>query len=344
MDAQSRMPKNADGYCVATDVPCHTNAVDVRNHFKYDMGKVERIVVLGDLHYTESADSERAALWRTDGIPRILAAAGCVARDSGAALALQIGDLVSGEEADGATAHEALISRAMHRLESALSGVELAVVPGNHDRCGKGGSEAWTHVVSPVNISIALGDDALVLLDSNAPDETFAALPRLITETTNCRRLFVALHHPVIPCYYGLSYRSIFLGEPERDAERMEALRLLARRHAIVLCGHVHTNGFIDWRDEDGGRIVQLHFSSLWDGGEPSLRPVYASPDEYGRSFEREGRTDAALFFAPFRKGLAAYRHFDGAGFALVESNPNMVSVSLFGGGVSDNPSLTVTI
>lgn len=292
----------------------------------------EKIVVIGDLHYTERADSKHSALWHPDGIPRLLAASGRVARDSGAALALQIGDLVGGEETGGVAEHEALIAGAMDCLGRALPGVPLAVVPGNHDTRGEGGSKAWVHVVPSANRAIPLGDDALILLDSNAPDETFAALPRLLLETANCRRLFVAVHHPVIPCYYGLSYRSIFLGEPERDAERQDALRLLARRHAIVLCGHVHTNGFIDWRDEDGGRIVQLHVSSLWDCGEPALRETISNPDEYGRYYERARRADAAAFFASFRSGLAAYRHFEGAGFALLESSTDMVSASLFAG------------
>lgn len=308
------------------------------------MNDVEKFVVLGDLHYTARADTERAACWRPDDIPRLLSAAGRVARDSGAALALQIGDLVGGEEADGVAAHEALIAGAMDRLESALPGVPLAVVPGNHDTRGEGGPKAWAHIVPPANRAIPLGDDALILLDSNTPDETFAALPRLFSETADCRRLFVAVHHPVIPCYYGLSYRSIFLGEPERDAERLEALRLFAGRHAVVLCGHVHTNGLIDWRGEDGGRIAQLHVSSLWDGSEPALRETISNPAEYGRSYEREGRADAAEFFAWYRRGLAAYRHFEGAGFALLESSTGSVSVSLFGGAASGNPSWTLPI
>lgn len=298
----------------------------------FEKGNVGKIIVIGDLHYTERADTERAALWRPDGIPRLLAAAGRVAHDSGAALALQIGDLVGGEEADGVAAHEALVAGAMDHLESALPRVPLAVVPGNHDTRGEGGPEAWSHLVPPANRAMSLGDDALVLLDSNAPDETFAALPRLLAETADCRRLFVAVHHPVIPCYYGLSYRSIFLGEPERDAERLEALRLLANRHAVVLCGHVHTNGFIDWSDGNGGRIVQLHVSSLWDGSEPALQPVYSSPDEYGRSYEREGRADAAEFFAWYRRGLTEYRHMDGAGFAMLESSSESFEASFFAG------------
>ena len=106
--------------------------------------------------------------------------------------------------------------------------------------------------------------------------------------------------------------------------------RLLARRHAVVLCGHVHTNGFIDWRGEDGGRIVQVHVSSLWDGVEPALRETISNPEEYGRFYEREGRADAAAFFASFRPGLATYRHFEGAGFALLKSSTDTVTVSLF--------------
>jgi hypothetical protein len=293
---------------------------------------VGKLIVIGDLHYTESADSPRAALWRPVGIPRLFAAAGRIARDSGAALALQIGDLIGGEEADGVAAHEALLAGAMDRLKQSLPGLPIAVVPGNHDTRGAGGPEAWAHVVPPANRAIPLGDDALILLDSNTPDDIFAALPRLLLETADCRRLFVAVHHPVIPCYYGLSYRSIFLGEPERDAERLEALRLLAGRHAVVLCGHVHTNGLIGWRDEDGGRIVQLHVSSLWDGSEPALRETISNPEEYGRSYEREGRADAAAFFAWYRRGLAAYRHMEGAGFVLLESSPEMLAVSFFAG------------
>lgn len=296
------------------------------------MENTDKFVVIGDLHYTERADSPRAAVWRPVGIPRLLEAAGRVARDSGAALALQIGDLVGGEEVDGVAAHDALIAGAMDCLKQSLPDLPVTIAPGNHDTRGEGGPEAWARAVPPANRAVPLGDDALVLLDSNTPDATFAALPALLAETAGCRRLFVAVHHPVIPCYYGLSYRSIFLGEPERDAERLEALRLLANRHAVVLCGHVHTNGFIDWSDGNGGRIVQLHVSSLWDGSEPALQPVYTSPDEYGRSYEREGRADAAEFFAWYRRGLTAYRHFNGAGFAMLESSSESFEVSFFAG------------
>ena len=326
-------------FCAATSSKATTPADDKffsplsgRNVMNVSHRNVEKLVVIGDLHYTARADTERAACWRTNGIPRLLAAAGRVVRDSGAAITLQIGDLVGGEEADDVTAHETLVAGAMDRLKREFPDIPVMVVPGNHDTRGEGGPEAWAHLVPPANRAIPLGDDALVLLDSNTPDETFAALPRLLAETADCRRLFVAVHHPVIPCYYGLSYRSIFLGEPEREAERLEALRLLARHHAVVLCGHVHTNGFIDWRGEDGGRIVQLHVSSLWDAGEPALRPVYSSPAEYGRFYEREGRADAAEFFAWYRRGLAAYRHFTGAGFAMLESSPESLAVSFFAG------------
>ncbi len=294
------------------------------------MENVVKILVIGDLHYTERADSPCAAVWRPVGIPRLLEAAGRVARDSGAALALQIGDLVGGEEVDGVAAHDAMIAGAMDCLKKTLPDLPVTIAPGNHDTRGDGGPEAWARAVPPANRAVPLGDDALVLLDSNTPDATFAALPALLAETAGCRRLFVAVHHPVIPCYYGLSYRSIFLGEPERDAERLEALRLLARRHAVVLCGHVHTNGFIDWRGEDGGRIVQVHVSSLWDGMEPALRETISSPDGYGRYYERARRADAAAFFASFRPGLATSRHFEGAGFALLESSTDTVTVSLF--------------
>ena len=309
---------------------------------------VGKLIVIGDLHYTESADSPRAALWRPVGIPRLFAAAGRIARDAGAALALQIGGLVGGEEADGVAAHEALLAGAWGALKGALPGVPLAIAPGNHDTRGEGGPEAWARFMAPrlaadcqgaggspatsANRVLPLGDDALVLLDSNTPDETFAALPALLAETAGCRRLFVAVHHPVIPCYYGLSYRSIFLGEPERDAERLEALRLFAGRHAIVLCGHDHRNSFLDWSDGHGGRIVQIPVSSLWDGSEPALHLVYSSPDEYGRYYEREGRADAAAFFAWYRRGLTAYRHLEGAGFVLLESSPESLSVSFFAG------------
>ena len=295
------------------------------------MHNAEKIVVIGDLHYTEGADSERAALWRPGGIPRLLRAAGRIVRDSGATLALQIGDLVGGEEADGVAAHEALIAGAMDRLESALPGVSLAVVPGNHDTRGEGGPEAWAHNVPPANRAIPFCDDALILLDSNTPDETFAALPRLLLETADCRRLFIAVHHPVIPVYYGQSYRSILFGEREMDGIRRDTLERLAERNAVVLCGHVHTCGFVDWRGA-GGRIRQFHVSSLWNGEEPPLRQIYTAPDEYGRFYEREGRSDAAAFFAEFRRGLAAYRHFEGAGFTTLQSSSDGIAIALFGG------------
>ena len=75
--------------------------------------------------------------------------------------------------------------------------------------------------------------------------------------------------------------------------------------------------------------------SSLWDGNEPALRLVYSSPDEYGRFYEREGRADAAEFFAWYRRGLAAYRHMEGAGFVLLESSTDSLAISFFAEGTA---------
>lgn len=298
-----------------------------------------KILLLGDLHYTVRADSPRAALWRNGGgVLSLLAAVSDVARREGAAQVLQLGDLVEGDAPD-AIAHEAAFAAAWRAVKSAVGDTPAVAVRGNHDVFGGCFAEtspfcADAQTARPQissNNAIALGDDTMICLDSTRPEETASALSRLLDETSGCRRTFIAVHHPVIPVYYGQSYRSILFGDAVMDDIRTDTLERLARRDAVVLCGHVHTCGFVDWRWA-GGRIRQFHVSSLWDGEEPALRQIYTDPDEYGRFYEREERSDAAALFAEFRRGLAAYRHFEGGGFATLQSSSDGIAVALFGG------------
>lgn len=304
------------------------------------------VLVLGDLHFTGRAESPWSALWREGGgIPRLLAAAGRIARNFDVSLAIQVGDLVDGDFANEAE-YEGSLGAAWNAVKRALTSTPLVAVPGNHDVASPEGAFAWdlsipsriarelSRPILQTNFAIPFGDDALICIDSPHPDETVVALPKLLAETAGCRRTIVVLHHPVLPVYYGLSYRSILFGDPSLDDMRLDALSRLAKRGAIILCGHVHTCGFADWFGA-GGRIVQIHLSSLWDGKEPGLRQTHDSPDEYGRFYELAGCAEAAAFFAEFRPGLAAYRHFEGAGFAMLESSSRGVFVSFHAGDPS---------
>lgn len=299
-------------------------------------------VFLGDIHYSNRVDSPYLEMWK-DRVPRLIAAAGRSVRGD-TAFALQIGDLVHGD-ADGVQAHAKMFGEAWNILKGEFRQTPISIVAGNHDVRGKGAYEAYRSCLLPklsrelgrdfsdTNYAYPVGDDAFIHVDYNRAASARAALASLLDETRGARHTFLVVHAPVIPVYYGWSYRSILFGDPQMDAERLWLLDRLAERNAIVLCGHVHTNNIVDWRSEKG-RIVQLAVSSVWnDAKPPAMKTVHATPSEYGRFFERqEWGKAAAAFYAKYRRGLASYRHMAGAGYACADVGESYVRMTYFAG------------
>ena len=123
------------------------------------------------------------------------------------------------------------------------------------------------------------GPDAYVFVDFMRPD--VGRINRMLDETEDARYLFFVLHSPIAASDTWGPYWFL-LGKPEdTDARRALFARLL-KRHAIVLCGHLHVTQIRRWRRDDG-ELVEFCANSVW-------RPQEDRPSVLGTQFALFGR------------------------------------------------------
>lgn len=302
------------------------------------------VVLLGDLHYSQVKGSRYFEMWRTR-MPSLLSAA---ARDvrTNTRFVLQVGDLVDGDM--DRTAHVRMMTDAWNLIKATFPDCPVSQVVGNHDVRGKDGIAAYREFFLPrlstelgrrfdaTTYAYPVGDDAFLHLDFNDPDGSLPILERLLDETKSARRLFFVTHGPVIPNYYdGPSYRWIPFGDAAHGDERRWLLEKLAKRHAVVLAGHIHKTDFLTWRSS-AGSITQITVSSVWDC--PALdRPTvrYCNPDEYARPLLSGTDAAAKAFFSDYAPGIVRYRHLAAAGRFVLKVSERCVSVEFRGGDSS---------
>jgi len=323
------------------------------------------VSVLGDMHYDafppEKYHAAAIAKWRPTGAhparlrefernaamwqdlcSRILAASSACVRPD-AAFALQLGDLVQGDcESDDL--HRQMLAEATGLLEKAYPHLPVVSPCGNHviregDR-DEGAAGAYAEFMCPyasrqlarflpqgvrtTTFGFRCGPDLWIVLDFNFGARDADIVRRLLAGNTDARHTFVATHGPVLPMHLWRC-RWFHLGWPADNALRREMRALFAKRHAIVLAGHVHSLELKDWYG-DGGRITEMVLNTCAgksDGGyypaEPDVKA--ADPADYGawaygsdaaklgpHPRPAKNAPDMAALFDEYRPGLR--RHF----------------------------------
>jgi predicted phosphodiesterase len=322
------------------------------------------VPVLGDIHfdspdpkfyhanYTHSTSQKRykahlaehvrnSEMWK-ERLPRFVRASGaCLRKD--AAFALQMGDLVQGDCGNAAT-HRRMLDDAFAFLKGAYGGnLPLVTVAGNHDIRGamKGDGaretlEKWLpetmakELGVPVNgttFSFRQGPDVFIVVDFNEPRPKLSLIKRLLEESKGARYTFFISHGLVVP--NSLS-RWFLLGEEKRDAERRELCSLLARRNAIVLCGHTHRMELLECEFPEG-QITQFTFNSVW------TNPAHAVPAIISEGAGAFGEGGFLKEYKPFVRRFMLAR---AAGHYWLRVSDRGVGVAFYGGDTT-TPSRT---
>lgn len=327
------------------------------------------IIVLGDTHfdtepvsvyhsnYNEPKEwlnrvqraefARNGEMWR-ERCPRLIKRAACLV-DSKTVQVLHMGDIIQGDCGSGEV-HLKMLDDVMNSFKSSFGGsLPLVLTVGNHDIRGTDAKKVCHEYVpirmsqelglpiSKTTFSYTVGDDAYLVIDFNDPDD--AEVEKMLASTKNCRHTFVVVHGPVFP-FDGASCRWFWHGKdtPEHTEARLHFRRELARRNALVLCGHVHRTEFADWYG-DGGRITQMTFNSVWSKPELDKHEIIAEgAASYGsmrKDMKRDdGRpiTDETPLFDEYRSGLKRYSVSRAAGSYKLNVSRKHVSVDFYAG------------
>ncbi len=303
--------------------------------------------------------ARNARMW-ADSSKRMLAASGkCVGPDT--AFVLQLGDLVQGDcESD--SVHTQMLSEAISVLEATYPGLPIVTVCGNHDiREGKrlqGATKAYcqfmlpyltqqlasfrSNAVAKTTFSFRKGPDLWIVADYNYAGRHFPTLKKLLAANTDARYTFFVTHATVLPPDISPKTsvrRGFFLASTLTDKHRRELRALLAKRNAIVLCGHLHSLECKDWQG-DGGRITEMICNSVIGRSakedipaEPEV--IFDSPANYGAwpAGTVTNATTASIdaLFDEYRPGLKARYTARGAGHYVLHVSDAGVSVDYYG-------------
>ncbi len=340
------------------------------------------VVALGDLHY-DAESPERfhaefikrnhgsgnpnflrnAKMWAGPSRRMLEASAKCVGPD--AAFVLQLGDLIHGDcESD--TVHTQYLAEATSVLEAAYPKLPIVSVAGNHDiRSGfkpNGATAAYCQFMLPyltrqlsglvsngvdkTTFGFRLGPDLWIFADFNVGVRDLGVIKKLLADNEDARYTFFCSHGPVLPSDIGSTNRFrrwFFLGAEGYGKQRCALRALLAKRNAIVLCGHLHALEYKDWFG-DGGRITEMVLSSVLirDEAEPSV--IFDSPAKYG-DWPPNAVTNAATsaLFAEYKPGLKVRYAARAGGHHMLHVSDSGVTLDYYGLDAT-TPTKTFTI
>ncbi len=300
-----------------------------------------------------------AKMWKGPGKWMLEASGKCVGPDT--AFILQLGDLVQGD-CGSADVHTQMLAEAASVLEATYPGLPIITVCGNHDiREGKfiqGAAKAYdqfmlpyltgqlagfrSNAVAKTTFSFRKGPDLWIVADYNHGGRHISDIRDLLAANPDVRYTFFVIHAPVIPTDLSpkiKARRGFFLESRKNKAKRRELRALLAKRNAIVLCGHHHTLEYKEW-EGDGGRITEMTLNSVIrqsqkaDDPPPPPRVVLTSPDNYGDWPTNTVKTaeTAALdaVFSEYRPGLKAHYGARAAGHYVLHVSDAGVSVDFY--------------
>ena len=343
----------------------------VTDAFAREDGKYS-VVILGDTHY-DASDPEKyhagyalanktrennhrkefvrnGNMW-AERCPELVKRAACLV-DEDTRFVLQMGDLIQGDTADAAI-HAQFLADAFDLLKQGVApDLPLITVAGNHDLRGNDDAVASAAYADymPARISAELGqevtdsnflfnvgDDAFIVI--NFTEAGLDTIERLFQDTRGARHTFVVVHSPVFPYESASYWWWILMGDREdsRAAQRRYLRRLMASRHAVVLCGHTHRTELLDWYG-DGGRITQMTMSSVWAKESQGVwTEEVSSPDGYGTQLlkghpELAGPGLLQDVFNEYRPGIRRYSWADAAGSYKLVVGPRDIHVDFYAG------------
>lgn len=305
--------------------------------------------------YQKAEMNRNLRSWREGGESlKMLELAGKAAEELQVPFAIQNGDFVQGDAGSEAMAAKMILS-CMETCKQYIH-VPFIATKGNHDPRGKGANAAVNKTLpafwsKELNIDPPLtrttfahrqGPDVFIFLDDislgaqkkeKVNEKEVITFPNLeyfeslLKAHTDARYTFVVCHLPIIPTG---ADRWIPFGGPKTDAQRMRLLDLLCEHNAIILCGHIHGNTFIEFENEKG-KVSQLTCISLF----PSPKAANMGKPNYGRVEKymmRKNVREAILkdpnwvsFFSPYMTGLKRYITLGGAGYCIVRISPDGV-------------------
>ena len=293
--------------------------------------------------------ARNADMW-ADRLPRLVAAAAAVRRPD-AKFLFQMGDLIQGDCA-GTPEYLRFLADARRACTKGFGDLPFLTVCGNHD-IRNGGAPAYDaffqglvreslgRTVDSCNFLFFEGPDAFLVIDFMRPDA--ARIERMLKDSEGARHTFVVVHSAIAPSDTWGAYWFLF-GKPE-DAERRRWLfKMLLRRRAIVLCGHLHYTQMRRWRRPEG-ELVEFCMNSVWRPAEDRVAPVFSTPAQYGSyvkahpaamNEEHDGchqhRTVPELLALvdEYRPGLVDYRMYRAAGHYQLHVSDQAVTMDFF--------------
>ncbi len=264
--------------------------------------------------------------------------------EPGTSMVFQMGDLVQGDCGDPKV-HRQMLSDALDTLKGQLGNLPLITVVGNHDIRGTGADQAYKeympprmsqelgHFVEDTTFWFHIGEDAFLFIDFNHPNEKL--IHRMLKDSEGAWHTFVISHGPIFPCDGESCRWFLFGGKDEQSTASRRLLRtMLARRNAIVLCGHTHCTEFHDWYSPEG-RITQMTFNSVWAKPEQSSYVITEdNPQNYGqKALEASSASpDTKALFEEYIPGLKKYSLSNAAGSYKLVVEKKRVKVDFYAG------------
>ncbi len=271
---------------------------------------------------------------------------------------LQLGDLVEGLCGSYFLAARQL-SDATGFIDQAKLGVPFLMCKGNHDITGPGAADAYQNVLlswmskrngmrlTAPNYSVRYRDDLFVFFDAYKPDLDW--LQSEFTKNADARYTFFLIHEPVAP-YNARADWIVYYGSAQQTS-RQRLLNMLGQRKAIVITGHLHKYGFLEYQTSQGS-FTQLAASSVITNDLPTAKTekigiAAYTPDlvNLEPSFEPTTVNERRQFLAAEQPFIRQYEYADLSGFVVVEVYPTSVSCKYYGGINTTpyrSPSLTI--
>lgn len=254
---------------------------------------------------------------------------------------LHLGDLVQGDCYD-AESHVRMLADATDLLKGHYRSLPFVTVVGNHDiRTGAAAAyksymtarltrELGT-TVADTTFSFRHGNDAFVVVDCNSPN--LDAILGLIEAASGARHLFLLTHGPFV-APDAASYRwGLFLakGKEQKHAALQTAL---AKRKAIVLCGHTHKVDFKRVKTADG-EFTQFTANSVWAPSElADPVPFHTKVSEYGTNARASLSGDALAAYDAYmdeqRAMLTDYWFAKACGHFRLRVTDSIVAVAFY--------------
>ncbi len=235
---------------------------------------------------------------------------------------------------------------AMAAIDQAKLGVPLLICKGNHDVTGPGAADAYQNVLLPwmsnrngmrlttPNFTVRYRDDLFVFFDAYKPDLDW--LQAEFTKNADARHTFFLIHEPVVP--YNARANWIVYYNSSQSSQRQQLLGMLGQRKAIVLSGHLHKYGFVEYATPQGS-FTQLAVSSVVTNDHPTAKtemigvPAY-TPDlvNLEPSFDPATLTERMQFLAAEQPNIRQYEYADLSGFAVLDVYATGVICQYYGG------------